>query len=412
MAPQTPLYLGPPETPYRGGHLLANLVLFGRVCRGIGLSAGPDRILEVARALRWIELGSREEFYHTLRALMVNNVSQLALFDEAFSTFWQVPAREATALDLRSLGERRRRRTRVLPAGSEPTPSGTTATETSSMPAFLPTYSNQEVLKHRDFARMTGEELRQAREMIAQLDFSLASKRSRRLVPGGGRRLDTRRLLRSSFKTGGEVVWLPWRGRRHKPRPLVLICDISGSMERYTRLLLHFCHTLAGELNRIESFVFSTRLSRITRTLRLRSVDRALQELGTSVDDWAGGTQIGFALKTFNYRWSRRVLGGGAVVLLISDGWDRGDSQMLARETARLQRSCYRLIWLNPLLGGPQYEPLTQGARAMLPHVDDFLSVRTLASLEKLGQVLSRLNNRPHSRRAWSVLTRKVARHC
>ena len=279
------------------------------------------------------------------------------------------------------------------------------------MPVFVPTYSDREVLRHRDFARMTAEELRQAREFIGQLDFSLGSRRSRRLVPGEGRRLDTRRLLRSSLKTGGEVARLPWRVRRHKPRPLVLICDISGSMERYTRLLLHFCHTLAGELNRIESFVFSTRLTRITRALRLRSVDRALRELGTSVNDWAGGTQIGLALKTFNFHWSRRVLGGGAVVLLISDGWDRGDSQLLARETARLQRSCYRLIWLNPLLGGPQYEPLTQGARAMLPHVDDFLSVRTLASLEKLGQVLSRLHHLPRLRPAWSTLDRSVAPH-
>ncbi len=172
-------------------------------------------------------------------------------------------------------------------------------------------------------------------------------------------------------------------------RPLILICDISGSMDRYSRLLLRFVHALEHGLDTVEVFVFSTRLTRITRELRKRDVDSAIEQVVKSVDDWSGGTRIGEAIKAFNYQWGRRVLGRGAVVLLISDGWDRGDSAMLSREMGRLQRACHRLIWLNPLLGMPGYQPLTRGLQAALPHVDDFLPVHNLQSLEQLGAKLS-----------------------
>ncbi|MEE8465268.1 MAG: VWA domain-containing protein, partial [Dehalococcoidia bacterium] len=188
---------------------------------------------------------------------------------------------------------------------------------------------------------------------------------------------------------GGEFLELAYRSPKDKSRPLVLICDVSGSMERYTRMLLQFIHTIAGNLQQLEAFLFATRLTRITRNLKYRSIDQSIDEVSKSVPDWAGGTRIGDAIKTFNYQWLRRVLRGQAVVLIISDGWDRGDPELLARETSRLQRSCHRLIWLNPLLGSPTYQPLTQGMQAALPYIDDFLPVNNLNSLESLARHLS-----------------------
>jgi uncharacterized protein len=206
-----------------------------------------------------------------------------------------------------------------------------------------------------------------------------------------GRQIDMRRVLRRNLRYGGEPLEMAWREPRTRPRPLVVLCDISGSMERYSRILLQFVHTITNGLRDVEAFVFGTRLTRISRQLRERDIDDAIEAVSTHVNDWSGGTRIGDAIKDFNYHWARRVLGRGAVVLLISDGWDRGDPQMLSREMGRLQHSCYRLIWLNPLLGSPGYQPLTQGMQAALPHVDDFLPVHNLESLEQLGEKLSSL---------------------
>jgi uncharacterized protein len=197
------------------------------------------------------------------------------------------------------------------------------------------------------------------------------------------------------------------RAPKIKPRPLVLLCDVSGSMERYTRLLLQFVHTIAHSIFQVESFVFSTRLTRITLPIRRKSIDIALREVGTTVNHWGSGTRIDNALHTFNFYWSRRVLGQGAVVLLISDGWDRGDPELLKKEALRLQRSCYRFIWLNPLLGAPQYEPLTRGAQALLPYVDDFLPVQNLASLEMLARELWRVDWRRPERAPHTHLIQK-----
>jgi uncharacterized protein with von Willebrand factor type A (vWA) domain len=207
--------------------------------------------------------------------------------------------------------------------------------------------------------------------------------------------LDLRRTLRRSLRAGGEIFSWSYRETKLKPRPLVIIADISGSMERYTRVLLHFIYGMKGALSqRVEAFVFSTRLTRITRQLQIRDLDLALKNVGELVHDWAGGTRIGESLKYFNFEWGRRVLGHGAVVLIISDGWDRGDIEMLNREMARLKRNCHRVIWLNPLLGAPDYEPLTRGIQAALPHIDNFLPVHNLASLEDLVIQLANLDRR------------------
>jgi uncharacterized protein with von Willebrand factor type A (vWA) domain len=257
------------------------------------------------------------------------------------------------------------------------------------------TYSAAEALRRKDFALLTPEEYAAIKALMAELTWALGERRTRRQQPGGGPRLDMRRTLRRSLKHGGTVLQWSLREPKLKPRPVVLLADISGSMERYTRLLLHFLYGLTRGLGQpVETFVFGTRLTRITRQLRVKNVERALREVSQAVPDWSGGTRIGDALKTFNYHWCRRVLGRGAVVIIISDGWDRGDPAVLADEMSRLRRSAYRLIWLNPLLGAPQYEPLTRGIQAALPHVDDFMPVHNLASLEDLAEHLARLDGK------------------
>jgi len=247
----------------------------------------------------------------------------------------------------------------------------------------------------RDFSSLSEEEIGEVRELISELVWKLGERRTRRHRVGQGRRLDLRRTLRRSLRHGGEVLSFARREPKKKPRPLVVLADISGSMERYTRLLLHFVYSLTQGLGqRVEGFAFGTKLTRLSRHLEDRDVERALGAVSRAVSDWSGGTRIGDSLHVFNYDWGRRVLGGGAVVLLISDGWDRGEPELLSREMDRLRRSCHRLIWLNPLLGSPEYEPLTRGMRAALPHVDDFLPVHNLKSLEELARVLSRLDRR------------------
>ncbi|HUY76177.1 MAG TPA: VWA domain-containing protein [Ktedonobacterales bacterium] len=403
-------YLGFTDAYTGGGHLLHNILLFGRLCKGLGMDVSPNRMIEVARALEWVDLGRKQDVYHTMRALIVTRQRDLATFDEAFNQFWRAPADAWTTLDLKSLGEtRRQKKTQYLPP-LESTPDDDERPDREKPPIdnkiilLAPTYSQDELLRTKDFADMTGEEIAQARDLMVRLRWSLGVRESRRYTPGKGRLVDPRRAFRANLRYEGDPFVFPTHVHKIKPRPLVLICDISGSMERYTRLLLHFMHTLAQSVGQVESFVFGTRLSRITRAIRHKSIEIALREAGTAVKDWGGGTRMGEALHTFNYRWSRRALSHGAVVVMITDGWDRGDPDLLRAETQRLQRNCYRLIWLNPLLGAPQYEPLTRGAQALLPYVDDFLPIRNLANLETLARELTRVDWRRPERAAHAGL--------
>ena len=254
----------------------------------------------------------------------------------------------------------------------------------------IKTWSDAETLSEKDFAALTPEELAVARAVIEKLPWTPA-RRTRRWIAGAGPRIDLRRALSQSLRTGGEIVKLPRRRRKIKPRPIVLLCDVSGSMERYSRTLLHFAHTLAKKAARVEAFVFATRLTRITMDLRTPRADAAIASAARSVQDWSGGTRIGAALRAFHQRWARRSLHSASVVLLISDGWDRGEPELLRDEMARLQRSCHRLIWLNPLIGTIDYAPLTRGLQAALPFVDDFLPVRTLRDVRELAQYLAGL---------------------
>ena len=233
-----------------------------------------------------------------------------------------------------------------------------------------------------------------AQSAIANLTWNAGVRRTRRWIPGRGARIDLRRALARSLRTGGEILQLPRKQRKVKPRPIVLLCDVSGSMERYSRTLLHFAHTLARHARRVEAFVFATRLTRITMELRTPKADAAIAAAARSVQDWSGGTRIGAALRAFHQRWGRRSLHGGPVVLLVSDGWDRGEPAVLRDEIARLQRSCHRLIWLNPLIGTLDFAPLTRGLQAALPFVDDFLPVRTLRDVRDLAAHLASLEGR------------------
>lgn len=404
LSPIAGVYLGPAEAPhvYRGGKLTYNLILFGRVCRALGMNVTPNRMMDVARALAFIQLGRKQDFYFVLRTHLVTHPKEFAYFDEAFDIFWRRPSEGFTTLNLQSLGEeRQKKKTQFLPPlESTPGEDGNVQNNLDpSLIALVPTYSKQERLRHKDFAEMSAEELEMAKRVMAKMPDSLGMRKTRRFENGKGRQINMRRLMKDMIRKHGDVTKLPTHRRKEKPRPVVLLCDISGSMERYTRVLLHFMHTLAGSLFQVESFVYSTDITRITRQIRQKNVDDALEDIGQTVLQWGGGTMTGECLHRFNWVWSRRVLGRGAVVMLITDGWDRGDIPLLHRETERLQHACRRLIWLNPLLDVPEYEPLTRGAQALLPYVHDFLPITNLANLEVIVKALNDLHGRPSAAR-------------
>jgi uncharacterized protein with von Willebrand factor type A (vWA) domain len=375
------------------GNLLRNCVLFGRLLRGLGIQITPVQVVDLASSLHFVDIGRREDFKNTARAVLVSRQEHLALFDQAFDLFWQARSDEHLLdLDFGTFVRRRQQPKPLQVRQEKPSSSGEDGRSAEEEPQIdhIFTYSDQELLRQKDFATLDDEELAKVKRMMQSLAWNLPPRRTRRTVRARhGAHVDLRRTMRQNLRHGGEVFHLARRKRKEKRRPVVLICDISGSMERYARVLLQFIYVVTSRLDRVESFVFSTRLTRITRQLRSRNVDRALDGAAAAVHDWAGGTRIGEAIRTFNYDWGRRVLGQGAVVLIISDGWDRGDIDLLGREMDRLHRSCHRLIWLNPLLGVADYEPLVRGIQAALPHVDEFLPVHNLASLEQLAEKLA-----------------------
>jgi len=381
--------------------LLHNLLHFERLLHAMGLDVHAGRMPDVAGALQHVDIGRRSDFFFTLQSLLVHRQQDLAPFEEAFRVFWRPPPNEWSTSDLRALGEQRRMGTpKVDVPGPE---AGSADAELPVLPDRVEqvaamTYSTQEVSRVKDFAQFTEEELQQAQAMLASLTWDLGVRRTERWHAARGAAPDLRRIVRRNIRHGGEWLTLPTRDRKSKRRPLVLLCDVSGSMERYARMLLHFIHSLAGGFDRVEAFLFSTRLTRVTRELARRSAAAVLPKLPQRVPGFGGGTEIGGALRTFNVRWARRVLGHGAVVLVISDGWDRGEPDVLRREMSRLQRSCHRLIWLNPLLGSPEYQPLTRGMQAALPFVDDFLPVHDRASLDALAAHLNSLPSRRPAR--------------
>jgi len=374
-----------------GDALLARLLGFGRTLRRLGLDVHTGRMLDVVEALSCVEIARRDDVFHVCRALLVHRHEDLDAFDRAFDAFWaSAPEspREMSAGGDEAAGQ--------APAGG-PERMGLLETQTDTADTGgdeesleVPAWSDADALATKDFAEFSERELAEAREVIERLEWRPGVRRTRRWVPGRGSRLDLRRALARSVRTGGDMVRLPRRVRRLRPRPIVLLCDVSGSMEVYSRLLVHFAYALSKRHRRVEAFLFSTRLTRITRQLRASRADDAVRAVSKTVPDWSGGTRIGGALQEFHRRWGRRVLTRGPVALLVSDGWDRGEPDVLATAVARLQRSCHRLIWLNPLIGTQDYQPLTRGLVAALPHVDRFLPARTLRDLGDLADVLER----------------------
>jgi uncharacterized protein with von Willebrand factor type A (vWA) domain len=387
---------------------------FGRLLRRNGVETTAGQMRDLLRVLPLLEIGDRESVYYAARALLCARRDDLPRFDLTFRQFWGRTRQIVIPSDTGSLQPQQRQshaeassKQAVEVPNRQPTPlieRGTLtdaedgdegeddiSADESLQRALL--YSAQERLRTLDFARFTDEELTAAKLMLAGWNWTPGLRRTRRLAAARrGRRLDFPRTLRRAMRTEGVPFVLDRRGPRQKPRPLVLLCDISGSMAPYTRMMLHFLHFLRREVSQAEVFVFGTRLTRITRQLRVRDVDQALADVGQKVVDWSGGTRTGEALRAFNTTWARRMLGQGAVVCIISDGWDRGDPTLLAAELAHLQRMAFRLIWLNPLLGLTGYQPQTRGMVAALPFVDDFLPIHNLANLGTLAALLSRLD--------------------
>ena len=376
------------------GRLAENIVHFGRALRRAGIAIGPAAVVDAIRAVEVAGIAGREDFYWTLHAIFVKRREHHAVFDEAFRLFWR--SRKHLGQMLASRPESRFPEGRARPAasraaealfGAEPVPYQR-AREEIEVDARL-SASDREVLRRRDFAQMTSEEIREAERRIEALRLPADFVRTRRsVVAHSPVAVDARRTLRASLRTGGKMIPLRYRQPAEVHPPIVALCDISGSMSQYTRMFLHFIHVL-GQRRRVQSFLFGTRLTNVTRELRRRDPDEALTACSDAVRDWSGGTRIATALHEFNRKWSRRVLGQGAILLLFSDGLERDEGEDLGAEMDRLHRSCRRLVWLNPLLRFEGFAAKARGIRAMLPHVDEFRPIHSLESMEELCQALA-----------------------
>jgi hypothetical protein len=373
-------------------HLVYNLLRFGAVLRRGGLDVHPGRVRDAVTALELVGITRREDVRSALRCLLVHRRDDIAFFDQAFDSFWKARSEASGGLPLLSLGERPRVVTKPgadARVEFEAAEAGGSAAAEPRLAAAA--WSERETLRTRDFSDLSPAELRRAEAMLADLGWRLGIRRTRRWAPASAGAIDLRRIVGRNVKHGGELIDLPRRARREKPRPLIVLGDVSGSMERYTRMLLVFLCGVSGGTQTVESFVFATRLTRVTREVARRGPGDAVDAVSRRVQDWGGGTRIGESLRAFNVHWARRVMRHGPVAIIVSDGWDRGDPGLLARELARVRRSCRRLVWLNPLLGSSTYEPLTRGMQAALPLVDDFLAAHNLASFEQLAEHLRSL---------------------
>ena len=377
------------------GRLAENILHFARVLRAAGLPVGPAKVIVALEAVQAVGVEHRDDFRAALESVFIERHEQRALFEQAFELYWRNPRLLERMLQL--LLPKVYART-PRPEAEAPLPSRlaealapprdlkreSEAQEVTLDAAF--TFSPREVLQTRDFETMTTTELAEVRSMIARLRLPLPERPVRRTVPARrGSAIDLRASLRAMASARGAVMPLAWRQRRRRRPPLVVLCDISGSMDRYSRMLLFFLHAITNDRDRVHTLLFGTRLTNITRHLKRRDVDVAIARVSAAVSDWAGGTRIGACLAEFNRRWSRRLLGQGAVVLLISDGLDSDVGEGLPREMERLAKSCRRLIWLNPLLRYDKFEARPAGIRAMLPYVDEFLPVHNLESLKQLA---------------------------
>jgi uncharacterized protein len=372
---------------------VGNILTLVDALRHVGLSVSSDQVSDFVRALTWVNIGKRDQVYHAARCILVNRHEHLRLFEVIFNAFW----RGQTAVH-HSTGQKAPRAPRhdhdqrpvlvtYMASKSSPNDPELDIADKSG------SYSDLELLQRKDFSQMTRDELDAVKRLIQDMRWQAAYRQTRRRVANcKGDTLHIRRVLAAAVRYGGVPLVLEWQQRKIKQRPIILIADISGSMEKYARLVLQFFYSMAQGLKNVECFVFGTRLTRVTMQLKLKNIDRAVNEAAQEVMDWSGGTRIGESLATFNRQWSRRVLHRGAIVMVVSDGWERGDVTILGREMRYLQLRCHRLIWLNPLLGKSTYQPLVEGMQVALQYIDDFLPIHNLHSLSTLAHQLQLLD--------------------
>jgi uncharacterized protein with von Willebrand factor type A (vWA) domain len=401
------------------GRIADNVVYFARALRKSGMRVGPASVVDAIEAVLVSGIGTRDDFYWTLHAVLVTRHEDHAIFDEAFRLFWK--SRELiekmlamfspVAPDNREKQKPRAAENRVSQAMFEGHQKNQKREEVPEIEVDARlTFSGNEVLRAKDFAQMSAVEVEQAKRAIAELRLPFDMVRTRRFRPDPhGMRIDPRATMRGALRTGGDLILPKFKEPREIHPPLVVLADISGSMSQYTRIFLHFLHALTEKRRRVHTFVFGTRLTNLTRQMRHRDPDAALADAATAVKDWSGGTRIGETLHEFNRLWSRRVLSQGAVVMLITDGLERDDVTGLSAEMERLQKSCRRLIWLNPLLRFDGFEPRARGVRAMLPHVDEFRAVHTLNALSDLCASLSDSRSRDADPRQWMAAGKLAA---
>jgi uncharacterized protein len=392
------------------GKLAQNIAHFARALRKAGLPIGPGRTLDAVNAVAAAGFDRREDFYFTLQAIFVSRPEERSTFAQVFRLFWRdprylehmmslmLPQVHGVQEDRIAEAAEKRAAEALLDGQLPPVPKDDAEADQIEIDATA-TMSSEERLKTLDFEQMSTEEIAAAKRMLARLALPVQPLKTRRSQASAlTARIDARRTLRDAMRTGGEIATLAYKAPATRWPNLVVLCDISGSMADYSRMVLHFVHAVANRKGqgwaRVHAFTFGTRLTNITRHLRARDVDAALRAAGAEAQDWSGGTRIGQSLHAFNRDWSRRVLGQGAVVLLITDGLDRDDISLLVKETERLHLSCRRLIWLNPLLRWTGFAPKAQGIRAILPHVDSFRAGHSIASLEALGRAISEKDDR------------------
>ena len=394
------------------GKLAANIMHFARLLRGAGLPVGPASVLDALDAAQSGSLRTRGDFYWTLHAILVKRREHKEIFDQAFHVFWKKPKMLEQLMQLMFHQITRS-------AGGKPKDPGfrrlaeamfdqmETRSERQEKPGALEldaafTASTNDILRAKDFEQMTLSEQTQARKAIALLRLQRRETRTRRFQADfAGEKIDMRRTLRQSLRSGGGLISLARRERQTRERPLVVLCDISGSCSSYSRMFLHFLHGLAHDGSSVTVFLFGTRLTNVTRELQHRDIDEAVARVSAAVKDWSGGTRIGATLREFNYKWARRVLTRSADVLLMTDGLERGDIVQLTREMQRLRRSAKKIIWLNPLLRFGGFEVRASGIRAMMPCVDEFRPVHSLNSLSDLARTLAARTDAAHDPRRW-----------
>lgn len=371
--------------------LTANLVHFVRHLRQRGLSVVPATVAEMAAAVDAVGLARRDDVKAAFAAIAVSRPTERAIFDEAFEAFFGLGAAtlKGSAQGVPPPLSQQRVTHATAPVLAEHSPENDAPGEAAIEVAEAMAASAQERLMTRDFRDLTPQEAEEVRRIMARIVWRPSEAASRRWASSAtGSRPDMRRTMRNLVGPGADMMQLAMADRKPRRRPLVVLADVSGSMETYTEMFLHFLHAAQGRMGRLETFVFATHLSRITRQLRQKLPDVALRQVSSAVDDWSGGTRIGEALTQFNREWSRRVTRGGAIGLIISDGWDTGEPELLGREMARFHRAMHRVVWLNPLAGRENYSPETRGMQAALPYIDDLLAAATVLDLREVVRLL------------------------